>query len=85
MSYMAICCHRDRFIIMDVKTAEMTKFVANVMLATKISFINEISNIYEKTGVNIESVRLGIWSDKHMGYKFIYVVVDMVEVVFQKM
>lgn len=62
----------DRFILMDVKSAEMTKYVANAMLATKISFMNEIANICEKTGANIKNVRLGIGSDKRIGYKFIY-------------
>ena len=62
----------DRFIVMDVKSAEMTKYVANAMLATKISFMNEIANICEKTGANVQNVRLGIGSDKRIGYKFIY-------------
>ena len=57
---------------MDVKSAEMTKYVANAMLATKISFMNEIANICEKTGANVQNVRLGIGSDKRIGYKFIY-------------
>ena len=64
--------NHDRFIFMDVKSAEMTKYVANAMLATKISFMNEIANICECTGANIQSVRLGIGSDKRIGYDFIY-------------
>ena len=64
--------NHDRFIFMDVKSAEMTKYVANAMLATKISFMNEIANICERTGANIQSVRLGIGSDKRIGYGFIY-------------
>ncbi|SDA42356.1 UDP-glucose dehydrogenase family protein [Methanobrevibacter millerae] len=64
--------NHDRFIIMDVKSAEMTKYVANAMLATKISFMNEMANICEKTGANIQNVRLGIGSDKRIGYKYIY-------------
>ena len=64
--------NHERFILMDVKSAEMTKYVANAMLATKISFMNEIANICEKTGANVQSVRLGIGSDKRIGYKFIY-------------
>ena len=50
----------------------MTKYVANAMLATKISFMNEIANICERIGANVQSVRLGIGSDKRIGYKFIY-------------
>ena len=70
--YEPFVANHDRFIFMDVKSAEMTKYVANAMLATKISFMNEIANICEKTGANIQSVRLGIGSDKRIGYKFIY-------------
>ena len=57
---------------MDVKSSEMTKYVANAMLATKISFINEIANICELNGADIKKVRLGIGSDKRIGYNFIY-------------
>ena len=70
--YEPFVANHERFIFMDVKSAEMTKYVANAMLATKISFMNEMANICEKTGVNIQSVRLGIGSDKRIGYKFIY-------------
>lgn len=62
----------DRFISMDVRSAEMTKYVANAMLATKISFINEIANICELVGADVNKVRIGIGSDKRIGYSFIY-------------
>ena len=62
----------DRFIAMDVRSAEMTKYAANAMLATKISFINEIANICEKVGADVNHVRTGIGSDKRIGYQFIY-------------
>ena len=62
----------DRFITMDVYSAEMTKYAANAMLATKISFMNEIANICEKVGADVNHVRLGIGSDKRIGYSFIY-------------
>jgi UDPglucose 6-dehydrogenase len=58
--------------IMDLKSAEMTKYAANAMLATKISFINEIANICESVGANVDLVRLGIGSDSRIGYKFLY-------------
>ena len=63
---------RDRFITMDIRSAEMTKYAANAMLATKISFINEIANICEKVGADANQVRLGIGSDQRIGYSFIY-------------
>ena len=62
----------DRFITMDIRSAEMTKYAANAMLATKISFINEIANICEKVGADANQVRLGIGADKRIGYSFIY-------------
>ena len=62
----------DRFIEMDIRSAEMTKYAANSMLATKISFINEISNICERVGADVNQVRKGIGSDSRIGYKFIY-------------
>lgn len=63
---------RDRIITMDVKSAELTKYAANCMLATKISFMNEMSNLAEKLGADIEAVRDGIGSDSRIGYQFIY-------------
>jgi UDPglucose 6-dehydrogenase len=63
---------REKLILMRVKSAEMTKYAANCMLATKISFINEIANICEKVGADVSEVRLGIGSDRRIGYEFIY-------------
>ena len=70
--YAPFTLSNDRFIRMDVKSAEMTKYAANAMLATKISFINEIANICEKVGADVNHVRTGIGSDKRIGYQFIY-------------
>ena len=70
--YSSFVLNHDRFILMDVKSSEMTKYVANAMLATKISFMNEIANICEVTGANVKQVRLGIGSDRRIGYDFIY-------------
>jgi UDPglucose 6-dehydrogenase len=64
--------NRDRFVVMDVRSAELTKYAANAMLATKISFMNEMANIAERVGADIEKVRLGIGSDPRIGYSFIY-------------
>ncbi|MBE7698233.1 UDP-glucose dehydrogenase family protein [Tenacibaculum finnmarkense] len=62
----------ERFITMDIRSAEMTKYAANAMLATKISFMNEIANICEKVGADVNNVRVGIGSDSRIGYSFIY-------------
>ena len=62
----------DRVMLMDVRSAELTKYAANAMLATKISFMNELSNIAEMVGADIEKVRVGIGSDPRIGYQFIY-------------
>jgi UDPglucose 6-dehydrogenase len=64
--------NRDRMIVMDVRSAELTKYAANAMLATKISFMNEMANIAERVGADIEHVRHGIGSDPRIGYSFIY-------------
>jgi UDPglucose 6-dehydrogenase len=64
--------NRDRMIVMDVRSAELTKYAANAMLATKISFMNELANLAEHFGADIEDVRLGIGSDPRIGYAFIY-------------
>jgi len=63
---------RDKLMIMGVKSAELTKYAANCMLASKISFINEIANICERVGADVKDVRRGIGSDHRIGYKFIY-------------
>jgi len=70
--YHPFCMSRDRFISMDIRSAEMTKYAANAMLATKISFMNEIANICEKVGADANQVRIGIGSDRRIGYSFIY-------------
>jgi UDPglucose 6-dehydrogenase len=64
--------NRDRMIVMDVRSAELTKYAANAMLATKISFMNELANLAEHFGADIEDVSLGIGSDPRIGYAFIY-------------
>jgi len=62
----------DRLISMDIRSAELTKYAANAMLATKISFMNELANLAERFGADIENVRVGIGSDPRIGYEFIY-------------
>ena len=64
--------NHDRMVVMDVRSAELTKYAANAMLATKISFMNELANIAERVGADIEMVRQGIGSDSRIGYSFIY-------------
>ncbi|MFB9068571.1 UDP-glucose dehydrogenase family protein [Pseudofulvimonas gallinarii] len=64
--------NHERIVVMDVRSAELTKYAANAMLATKISFMNEMANIAERVGADIEQVRRGIGSDPRIGYHFIY-------------
>ncbi len=64
--------NHDRMIEMDLRSAELTKYAANAMLATKITFMNELANIAERVGADIEQVRIGIGSDRRIGYHFIY-------------
>ena len=64
--------NHDRVMIMDVRSAELAKYAANAMLATKISFMNELANLAERLGADIENVRVGIGSDPRIGYDFIY-------------
>ena len=64
--------NHDRLVVMDERSAELTKYAANAMLATKISFMNEIANIAERVGADVEMVRHGIGSDPRIGYHFIY-------------
>ncbi|GAB3332875.1 UDP-glucose dehydrogenase family protein [Marilutibacter aestuarii] len=64
--------NHERIVVMDVRSAELTKYAANAMLATKISFMNEIANIAERVGADVEMVRQGIGSDPRIGWHFIY-------------
>src|SRR5687768_3100391 len=63
---------REKLVVMDLRSAELTKYAANAMLATKISFMNELANLAERFGADIEKVRVGIGSDPRIGYHFIY-------------
>ena len=64
--------HHDKLMVMDVRSAELTKYAANAMLATRISFMNELANLAESLGADIENVRRGIGSDSRIGYGFLY-------------
>lgn len=70
--YLPFVKNNENMIFMDIASAEMTKYTANAMLATKISFMNEIANVCERVGADVNKVRLGIGSDRRIGYSFIY-------------
>ena len=70
--YSPFTMNHGRILLMGLKEAELTKYAANAMLATKISFINEIANICDELNIDVESIRQGIGSDSRIGYSFIY-------------
>jgi UDPglucose 6-dehydrogenase len=70
--YEPLTRQHDRLVVMDIRSAELTKYAANAMLATKISFMNELGAVAERVGADIEKVRIGIGSDPRIGYSFIY-------------
>ncbi len=82
--YRPFTLNHERFISMDIRSAELTKYASNGMLATKISFMNEIAQISKRVGADINSVRRGIGSDSRIGYSLSIPVVVLEEAVSQK-
>lgn len=70
--YKHFSMHNEKLILMDIPSAEMTKYASNAMLASRVFFMNEVANICERVGADVNAVRRGMGSDKRIGYSFIY-------------